>query len=91
MADGKARIVTTSSSRAYVAGKIDFETVKDGPARVEKGTKALYDQSKLVTWCLDHPRYTKFDAVVAAELARRYGDQGIVSVALNPGTSVQLC
>ncbi len=70
--DHHARIVTTSSAYAYV-GHIDFDTLKDGPARRKLSTTALYCQSKLG------------DVLVSFELARRYGDQGIVSVTLNPG------
>ncbi|KAI0794530.1 NAD(P)-binding protein [Fomes fomentarius] len=70
--DHHARIVTTSSAYAYV-GHIDFDTLKDGPARRKLSTEALYNQSKLG------------DVLVSFELARRYGDQGIVSVTLNPG------
>ncbi|KAI0794521.1 NAD(P)-binding protein [Fomes fomentarius] len=70
--DHHARIVTTSSGYAYV-GHIDFDTLKDGPARRKLSSTALYCQSKLG------------DVLVSFELARRYGDQGIVSVALNPG------
>ncbi|KZP21939.1 NAD-P-binding protein [Athelia psychrophila] len=71
--DGKARVINTSSSTAYMATPLDFETFKDGPARVKKGTSPLYNQSKMG------------NAIFSAETARRYGDQGIVSIALNPG------
>ncbi|KAF7981824.1 hypothetical protein HWV62_31949 [Athelia sp. TMB] len=70
--DGKARVVHTSSSNAYTA-RVDFDTLADGPARARRGAMALYGQSKLG------------NAILAAEIARRYGDRGIVSVALNPG------
>ncbi|KZP21942.1 hypothetical protein FIBSPDRAFT_931383 [Athelia psychrophila] len=50
-----------------------FETFKDRQARMKTGTTALYSQSKMG------------NAIFAAETARRYGDLGIVSVALNPG------
>jgi len=70
--DGKARVVNTSSS-VHMFSNMDFNTFKDGPARKRAGTQKLYSQSKhgVVVW--------------ATELARRYGDQGIVSTALNPG------
>ncbi|KZP21940.1 NAD-P-binding protein [Athelia psychrophila] len=71
--DGKARVINTSSSAVYVAKALDFETFTDGPARVKAGTTALYHQSKMG------------NAIFSAETARRYGDQGIVSIALNPG------
>ena len=70
--DDHARIVVTSSAYAYL-GHLDFETFKDGPARQKLSTEELYNQSKLA------------DALVAFELARRYGEQGIVTVALHPG------
>ncbi|KAI0730702.1 NAD(P)-binding protein [Earliella scabrosa] len=70
--DHHARVVTTSSGYSY-AGHINFETLKDGPARRKQSTEVLYSQSKLA------------DVLVAFELARRYGDKGIVSVALHPG------
>ncbi|KIJ65114.1 hypothetical protein HYDPIDRAFT_131388 [Hydnomerulius pinastri MD-312] len=69
--DGKARVVTTSSS-GHLFGNLDFETFKDGPKR-RKPTNSLYCQSKFG------------NVVFATELARRYGDQGIVSTSLNPG------
>ena len=46
--DGKARIVNTSSIAHVLCSGIDFNTFKEGPARVKKGTEALYCQSKLV-------------------------------------------
>ncbi len=70
--DDHARVVTTSSPYAYV-GHIDFDTFKDGPARQNMSTEALYQQSKLA------------DIIVSFELARRYGPQGVVSVTLHPG------
>ncbi|KAK0454295.1 NAD(P)-binding protein [Armillaria borealis] len=73
--EGKARVVTTSSSGIYLnlGNKILFETLKDGPARKTKSSSDLYIQSKVG------------DAMFALELARRYGDKGIVSISLNPG------
>ncbi|KAF8143843.1 hypothetical protein K438DRAFT_1875025, partial [Mycena galopus ATCC 62051] len=53
--------------------EINFNTLKDGPARKKMGTNALYYQSKFGNVSFSN------------ELFRRYGDQGIVSVALNPG------
>ncbi|KAG7449941.1 NAD(P)-binding protein [Guyanagaster necrorhizus] len=73
--EGKARVVTTSSSAIYLplGSKILFETLKDGPSRKRKSPSYLYSQSKVC------------DAMFALELARRYGDKGIVSISLNPG------
>ncbi|EJU00118.1 NADP-binding protein [Dacryopinax primogenitus] len=73
---GKVRVITTSSNGHYGAfkGGILWETLKDGPERNKKLSRTTaYFQSK---WG---------DVVFANELARRYGDQGIVSTSLNPG------
>ncbi|KAJ2929773.1 hypothetical protein H1R20_g7322, partial [Candolleomyces eurysporus] len=70
--DGTARVVNTSSSSSLM-GKIDFNTLKDSPERRRCTPRQLYSQSKLG------------NAIFAKELARRYGDQGIVSTGLNPG------
>jgi retinol dehydrogenase-12 len=45
--DGHSRIITTASFAAD-GGSIDFNALRDSPARVRKGTAALYLQSKLV-------------------------------------------
>ncbi|KAJ7613352.1 NAD-P-binding protein [Mycena polygramma] len=70
--DGRARIISVSSGAHHFSG-LNFATFKDGPERRKSGTQKLYAQSKFAV------------VVLAAELARRYGDQGIVSVAMNPG------
>ncbi|KAI0776357.1 NAD(P)-binding protein [Irpex lacteus] len=70
--DQHARIITTSSSVAYFT-TLHWDTFKDGPARKALGTQMLYSQSKFA------------NAVVAREFARRYGDQGIISISVNPG------
>lgn len=57
-----------------MTGGLKFETFTDGPARRALGKQALYLQSKFAV------------IVVAQEFARRYGDQGIVTTSLNPGT-----
>ena len=46
--DEKARVVTTSSVASYF-GKLDFNTLKDGPARRKQYASVLYNQSKLVS------------------------------------------
>lgn len=71
--DGKARIVTTSSIMHVFVNGLDFDTFKDGPARRNKFKKLLYPQSKYG------------DIVLSTELARRYGEDGIVSTVVNPG------
>ncbi|EGO20771.1 hypothetical protein SERLADRAFT_477258 [Serpula lacrymans var. lacrymans S7.9] len=70
--DGKARVVTVASS-AHLFGSLDFATFKDGPVRKKMSPQSLYGQSKYG------------NIVSALELAKRYGNQGIVSIALNPG------
>lgn len=71
--EGKVRVVNVSSC-AHLFGQLDFNTFKDGPARKKCTRAGLYNQSKFG------------NIVFALELAKRYGDQGIVSTALNPGT-----
>ncbi|KJA21363.1 hypothetical protein HYPSUDRAFT_140756, partial [Hypholoma sublateritium FD-334 SS-4] len=91
--DGKARVVNTSSFASLFASAVYFDTLQDTEARVKKGTMMLYCQSKLV--CLiNTPRTagSMSDQLVyfrgllfANELARRYGDKGVVLTFLNPG------
>ncbi|KAI0823262.1 NAD(P)-binding protein [Trametes gibbosa] len=70
--DHHARVVTTSSSSAYV-GKMRFDTFKDGPARRKLARDELYGQSKLG------------NAIVANQTAKRYKDKGIIAISVNPG------
>jgi NAD(P)-dependent dehydrogenase (short-subunit alcohol dehydrogenase family) len=46
--DGKARVVTTSSTAHLFISGVDFNAIKDGPARKKKTPSTLYAQSKLV-------------------------------------------
>ncbi|TFK54331.1 NAD(P)-binding protein [Heliocybe sulcata] len=71
--DKKARVVTTSSFGNYLAKGINWDSLKDGPARRKVDTQALYNQSKLG------------NVLIAREVAKRYGDKGIVSTSVNPG------
>jgi len=71
-ADQHARVITTSSSGAYMY-TLNWESFRDGPARRKMGTMDLYHQSKFG------------NVIVAREVAKRYGDKGIISVSLNPG------
>jgi retinol dehydrogenase 12 len=73
VSDIPARIVNVVSSGALMYGGLNFDTFKDTPARRKLGKEALYLRSKFG------------NIVVAQELARRYGDQGIVATSLNPG------
>lgn len=43
--DGKARVITTSSS-AHILQGLDFSAFKDSPARKKMSTTELYGQSK---------------------------------------------
>ncbi|KAG1822689.1 uncharacterized protein BJ212DRAFT_1456374 [Suillus subaureus] len=70
--DGKARVITTSSS-AHVLNGLNFSAFKDSPTRKKMSTSDLYGQSKTG------------NIVQAFELARRYSSEGIVSIPLNPG------
>jgi NAD(P)-dependent dehydrogenase (short-subunit alcohol dehydrogenase family) len=69
-----ARVVTVASSAGLMINNIDLNTLRDGPARKKLSKTTLYMQSKMG------------NLVLATELARRYGDKGLVSASLNPGT-----
>ncbi|KDQ11790.1 hypothetical protein BOTBODRAFT_35039 [Botryobasidium botryosum FD-172 SS1] len=71
--DGHTRIVVTASSAAMFASTLDWGVMKDEPERRARGSQFLYAQSKFG------------NVVVAQELARRYGADGIVTTSLNPG------
>ncbi|EPQ57453.1 NAD P-binding protein [Gloeophyllum trabeum ATCC 11539] len=71
--DKKARVVTTSSFGNYMVKGIDFASFRDGPERKKLGPQDLYSQSKLG------------NVLIAREVAKRYGDKGIVSTSVNPG------
>ncbi|KZV85086.1 NAD(P)-binding protein [Exidia glandulosa HHB12029] len=68
----KPRIVTTSSDYYKQFPKVDYATLRDGPARRKLNSGQLYGQSKFG------------NILVSNELARRYGDK-IVSTSLHPG------
>ncbi|EJU00117.1 NADP-binding protein [Dacryopinax primogenitus] len=73
---GMVRVINTSSGGHVGAPKsgILWETLKDGPERNKKLSRtSAYFQSK---WA---------NVIFSNELARRYGDQGVVSTSLNPG------
>jgi len=72
--DGKTRIVTTSSAGHLFCRGLDFDTFEDSPKRQEcTDAMGLYYQSKFA------------NVVAALELSRRFGDQGVVSISVNPG------
>ncbi|KAI0076330.1 NAD(P)-binding protein [Panus rudis PR-1116 ss-1] len=71
--DHHSRIITTSSSGAYFCRTIDHEVIRDCPKRRKLSTTTLYFHSKFA------------NVLVAREIAKRYGHQGIISNACNPG------
>ncbi|RDB24292.1 hypothetical protein Hypma_008796 [Hypsizygus marmoreus] len=71
--DKKARVVNISSSAHLFTNSVSLDALKDPAALKKLGSGAMYMQSK-------------FGVIVfSKELARRYGDKGIVSISLNPG------
>ncbi|KAK0463675.1 uncharacterized protein EV420DRAFT_1519436 [Desarmillaria tabescens] len=73
--DGKARVVNTSSFAYELCSNLDYDLFRDGPARKKavSTTEKMYYQSKFG------------NVVFSAELARRYGAEGIVSTSVHPG------
>ncbi|CAK5269920.1 unnamed protein product [Mycena citricolor] len=68
------RVVNTSSSASELAGgKLRYEAFTEGPARKRVAMSSMYAQSKFG------------NVLFSNELARLYGDKGIVSTSLNPG------
>ncbi|KIY47857.1 NAD(P)-binding protein [Fistulina hepatica ATCC 64428] len=73
--DQHVRVVNTSSSGHMLApDPLDFRCFADTPERAKLGAGTLYYQSKLG------------NVLFANELARRYGDQGIIVTSLHPGS-----
>ncbi|KAH9917183.1 uncharacterized protein B0H18DRAFT_1035790 [Fomitopsis serialis] len=70
--DHHARVVTTSSSGAYL-NTLDWDTFQESPKRKKTSSAVLYNQSKLA------------NAIVARQIAKRYADKGIISLSLDPG------
>ncbi|KAF9021999.1 NAD(P)-binding protein [Hymenopellis radicata] len=70
--DKHVRVVNTATS-GHLFGAIDFNTLKDGPARRKLTTQQLYFNSKLG------------NVILANEIDHRYRDKGIISTSLNPG------
>ncbi|KAJ7930497.1 NAD-P-binding protein [Mycena leptocephala] len=71
--DAPARVINTSSFLSHLVSCVDFNTVKESPKRKKVGASKLYGQSKFG------------NILFSNELSRRFGEQNIVSVALNPG------
>ena len=70
---GTVRVITTSSIGHIFVDRINYDTTRESGARNKMGSSTLYSQSKFG------------NVVFANELARRYGDQGLVSMSCNPG------
>ncbi|KZT73289.1 NAD(P)-binding protein [Daedalea quercina L-15889] len=71
--DKRPRVIWLSSLAAYLS-PLFFDTFKDGAARRKAGTNSTYSQSKLA------------NNMLARQCARRFGDQGLLSLSVNPGT-----
>ncbi|KIK06119.1 hypothetical protein K443DRAFT_674678 [Laccaria amethystina LaAM-08-1] len=72
--NGTARVINVSSAaHHWHNGSIDFNTLKDGPARKKKYSLMLYGQSKIG------------NILFSNELFRRYADEGIISTSIHPG------
>ncbi|KAF5314910.1 hypothetical protein D9619_006941 [Psilocybe cf. subviscida] len=71
--DGKSRVIHTSSFAGRFVDKIEYNTLTDTPARTKAFEYVLYSQSKLA------------NSFISNEMARRYGDEGVISVSLHPG------
>ncbi|KAH9937969.1 NAD(P)-binding protein [Amylocystis lapponica] len=71
---GTVRVINLSSLGHTFAFGIDYASLKDGPRRRAYNTLSLYFQSKFG------------NLIYSNELHRRYADQGIVSIAIHPGT-----
>ncbi|KAK0481149.1 NAD(P)-binding protein [Armillaria luteobubalina] len=69
----KSRVINTSSGTIYLTHRINWDTLVDGLKRRGSSTEALYYQSKFA------------NVLFSNELARRYGNEGIISISLNPG------
>lgn len=71
--NGGARVIHSSSSALHFSNPPDLEAMKDIEALKRIGSAQMYMQSKLANLLLSN------------EMSRRYKDDGIVSVAVNPG------
>ncbi|KAI0658158.1 hypothetical protein C8Q70DRAFT_205154 [Cubamyces menziesii] len=69
----KARVVNYTCAIPHSLCRVDYTTLMDGPARRKCSLMQLHRQSKLGTLLFSH------------ELAEQYGEQGVVSIAVNPG------
>ncbi|CCM06315.1 uncharacterized protein FIBRA_08567 [Fibroporia radiculosa] len=70
--DGHSRVIITSSVAAY-RYTLNWDSFKAGSARRKMSPRILYSQSKFA------------NVVIAREIAKRYINQGVVSMSCNPG------
>ncbi|KAI0089974.1 NAD(P)-binding protein [Irpex rosettiformis] len=70
--DQKARVITTSSMACYL-DRLHWDAIEDTAQRRKAALDALYNRSKHA------------NVIVSNEVARRYGDKGIVAISVNPG------
>ena len=93
----KVRVLNYSAAFSPLS-RIDYTTLMDGPVRRKCSLQQLHRQSKLV--CTTFVRikirdgtclltgainYSQANVLFTLELAEQYGEQGIVSIAINPG------
>lgn len=91
--DGKSRVIHTSSFAGRFVDKIEYNTLTDTPARTKAFEYVLYSQSKLVSQYLSFflsvfalsCEFPQANSFISNEMARRYGDEGVISVSLHPG------
>ncbi|KIK55256.1 hypothetical protein GYMLUDRAFT_264219 [Collybiopsis luxurians FD-317 M1] len=80
----QVRVVNVSSYVHHFFPKLDFNTFKDSPARRKMRGILLYGQSKTAEFL--NPALFPFGNILFSnELAKRYGEKGIVSISLHPG------
>jgi hypothetical protein len=89
--DKRARILFTASIAQ--SNSIDWHSLTDTPERKKTSPNQRYEQSKFVgatspyLWHL-HAQLFEANVVLAHEFADRCGDQGIISLSLDPGKPV---
>ncbi|KAK7441535.1 short-chain alcohol dehydrogenase [Stygiomarasmius scandens] len=71
--EAPVRVINTASVGHSMFPKLDFNTFRDGKARRRLWANQIYGQSKFG------------NIVFSNELARRHGDEGIISMSLHPG------
>ena len=93
--DKHPRVIWLSSMAAYFS-PLFFDTFKDGPARRQVGTHLTYQQSKIVRCMrvsslivvLMTSAANQANVMLARQCAQRFGNQGLVSLSVNPGARI---